>query len=54
MVAEVLAKNCPAPVECVGMRDEFGGSGKPEELIKKYGMAVKNIKEAVKKVIKRK
>ncbi len=54
VVAEVLAKNCPAPMEFVGMRDEFGGSGKPEELIKKYGMAVKNIKEAVKKVIKRK
>lgn len=53
-VAEILAKNHPAPQEFVGMPDSFGESGQPEELLEKYGMGVKDIKEAVKRVIKRK
>ena len=53
-VAEVLAKNYPVPMEFIGMQDVFGESGEPNELIEKYGMGVKNIKEAIKKVIKRK
>ena len=52
-VAEVLAKNHPVPMEFVGMRDVFGESGPPNDLIEKYGMAVKDIKEAVKRVLKR-
>jgi transketolase len=53
-VAEVLGENFPVPMERVGMPDSFGESGKPEELLEKYGMSVKKIKEAVKSVIKRK
>jgi transketolase len=53
-VAEVLAENFPAPMERVGMPDSFGESGSPEELLEKYGMSVKKIKEAVKTVIKKK
>ncbi len=53
-VAEVLAKNYPVPMEFIGMRDKFGESGKPEELIKKYGMDIEDIKRSVRKVIKRK
>jgi transketolase len=53
-VAECLAQNFPVPIEFVGVRDEFGQSGKPEELIEHYGMGVKAIHEAVKKVIGRK
>ena len=53
-VAEVLAKHYPVPMEFLGMQDTFGESGKPEELIKKYGMDVRDIIRAVKKVIKRK
>ncbi|MCL5016000.1 MAG: transketolase family protein [Patescibacteria group bacterium] len=53
-VAEVLAKNHPTPMEFIGMRGIFGESGSAKELIEKYGMGVKDIKEAVKKVIKRK
>ena len=52
-VAEVLAKNHPVPMEFVGMRDVFGESGPPNDLIEKYGMGVKDIKEAVKRVLKR-
>lgn len=53
-VCEVLAQNCPVPVEMVGMSNSFGESGQPEELIEKFGMGVGAIKEAVKKVLKRK
>lgn len=53
-VAEVLAKKIPTPVEFVGMQDVFGESGKPDELIAKYGMDSKNIVRAAERVIKRK
>lgn len=52
-VAEVLAKNFPVPQEFIGMQNVFGESGEPKELIEKYGMGVKDIKLAVKNVIKR-
>ncbi len=53
-VAEVLAKNHPVPQEFIGMQNVFGESGEPKELIEKYGMGVKDIKLAVKRVLKRK
>jgi len=53
-VAEVLAQNYPVPIEFIGMRDKFGESGEPEELIEAFGMGKDAIKEAVKKVLKRK
>jgi len=53
-VAEVLAQNFPVPVEFIGIQDLFGQSGTPDELIEHYGMGKDAIKEAVKKVLKRK
>jgi transketolase len=53
-VSEVLSKNFPVPMEFVGMPDSFGESGKPEELLAKYGMKAKDIVEAVKAVVARK
>ncbi len=53
-VAELLAREKPMPIEFIGMQDTFGESGKPEELIEKYGMGAESIKKAVKKVIDRK
>ncbi len=53
MIAEVLAKHLPAPMEFVGLQDTFGESGKPVELIKKCKMDETAIIEAVEKVIKR-
>lgn len=52
-VAEVLAMNFPAPQEFVGIKDVFGESGKPNELFEKYGLGIKDIKEAAKKVVTR-
>ena len=52
-VAECLAKNFPVPIEFIGVDDQFGQSGTPEELIEHYGMGTKSIIEAVKRVSKR-
>ena len=52
-VAELLSQTMPAPQEFVGVRDQFGQSGTPDELIEHYSMGEKGIVEAVKKVISR-
>ena len=53
-VAECLVQNNPVPIEFVGVEDQFGQSGKPEELLEHYGLRISHIKEAVKKVLARK
>lgn len=53
-IAETLAENCPTPIEFVGVRDLFGQSGTPQELIEFYGMGFESIKNAVTKVLDRK
>ena len=53
-IAQVAAKNLPIPIEYVGTNDTFGESGKPSELLTKYGLDAHNIVEAVEKVIARK
>ncbi len=53
-VAEVISANQPVPMEFVGMKDSFGESGQPRELLEKYGMTDKEIITAVKKVLERK
>ena len=53
-IAEVLAKTTPLPIEFIGLQNTFAESGKPAELIEKYGMDAKAIKAAVKRVIRRK
>jgi transketolase len=42
-VAEVVAQHYPVPVKFIGMPDCFGESGKPSELMEKYGLTVKAI-----------
>ena len=54
MVAEVLAGKQPTPIEFVGVRDKFGQSGEPAQLLTHYGMDIQDIKDASKKVIERK
>lgn len=53
-VSEYLVEHHPVPIEFIGVRDEYGQSGTPDELIERYGMGVGHIKEAVEKVLKRK
>ncbi|MBX9852277.1 MAG: transketolase family protein [Cytophagaceae bacterium] len=52
-IASLLARNTPLPMEMVAVKDSFGESGTPDELMKKYGLKAENIVEAVLKVIKR-
>lgn len=52
-VAECLVKHYPVPIEFIGVDDQFGQSGTPEELIEHYGMGKDGIIKAVKKVLKR-
>jgi len=52
-VAEVLAENFPVPIEFIGVKDQFGQSGAPSELIEHYGMGKDSIKEAVKTCLRR-
>lgn len=42
-VAEVLSQNHPVKIKMIGMNDSFGETGKPEELMDKYGLTTKNI-----------
>ena len=53
-VAEVLAEQAPAPMERVGVKDTFGESGKPKELLAKYGLTAADVAEAARRVVARK
>lgn len=52
-VAEVLAEECPTPIEIIGAT-EFAESGDYEQLLEKYGYSAKSISEKCKKAIDRK
>ena len=53
-VAQVVAREKPVPMEFVNLGDRYALSGKPEELIERYGLTARDIEEAVKAVGKRK
>jgi transketolase len=53
-IAQLLGRELPLPLEMVAVNDEFGQSGKPEELLQKYGLEAANIVKAAQKVISRK
>ncbi|NFI56329.1 transketolase family protein [Clostridium botulinum] len=50
-VSEVLCEEMPVPVLKVGIEDTFGESGKPEQLLKAYGLTTEKIVEKAKKAI---
>lgn len=53
-VAEVLSARCPVPIEMVAVKDTFGESGQPQELMDKYGLNAAQIIASVKTVMRRK
>jgi transketolase len=53
-VAQVLARELPTPQEYVAVDDSFGESGKPSDLMVKYGLTADDIVKAAQKVINRK
>ncbi|MEG1284371.1 MAG: transketolase family protein [Romboutsia sp.] len=53
-VSEVVVENCPVVMKMVGVKDTFGESGTPAELLKKYGLTSDEIVIAVKEAISKK
>jgi len=53
-VSEVVVKECPVPIEFIGVKDRFGESGAPAELFELFGLTARHIVEAAKVVLKRK
>ena len=53
-IASLLVGKYPKPIEIVGVKDQFGESGKPEELLVKYGLSSGDIVDACKRAIARK
>ena len=50
-VAEVLAEHAPVPMRLVAVRDQFGQSGSPKELLAHYGLDAAGIQKAVKSLL---
>ena len=53
-VSEVVSEECPVVVKKVGVKDVFGESGTPMELLKKHGLTAENIVDAVKQAVAKK
>jgi len=53
-VLEVIAQEYPVPTEMVGIKDTFGESGEPRQLMEKYGLTSKEILEKARQALKRK
>ena len=53
-VAQCLIKNHLSPLEMVAVNDSFGQSGKPVELLAKYGLSPQDIVAAAEKSMARK
>ena len=54
IVARVLARNHPVPVEFVAIKDTYAESGSPADLLQKYGLTAGDIERAVRSVLGRK
>ncbi len=52
-IAELLSEKNPVPIEFIGVRDQFGQSGTPDELIEHYGMGASHVFDAAQRVLKR-
>lgn len=53
-IAHALGQHRPTPQEFVAVRDTFGESGTPDQLLKKYGLDTPDIVNAVDRVMARK
>jgi transketolase len=54
IIAGLLSKNHPVPLETIGIDDTYCKSGKPEELLELHGLTASQIEISVKKAIGRK
>lgn len=51
-VAELLGSEFPVPVKRMGVKDRFGQSGKPEDLLEHYGLTAKHIIAQARRMVK--
>ena len=51
LVAQVVVREKPVPMGFVAINDVYAKSGKPDELLQKYGLTADAIEQAVKSVI---
>lgn len=52
MVSQVVSSECPTLIKMVGIKDTFGESGTPDELMKKYNLTSEEIIKEVKSILK--
>jgi transketolase len=50
-VAQVVVREKPVPMDFIGIKDVYAKSGKPDELLRKYGLTAEAIEQAVRAVI---
>ncbi|MEY3598849.1 MAG: hypothetical protein RL521_1271 [Bacteroidota bacterium] len=50
-VAQTLAQHHPCPIHFIGVKDSFGESGTPDQLMTKYGLDTKSIYAAAKAML---
>ena len=53
-IAQLLARKRPTPLQMVAVNDSFGESGKPSDLMEKYGLTRTDIVKSVEKILTRK
>lgn len=53
-VAEVLSQNLPVPLKIIGVKDQFGESGEPNELLELFGLTKQAILKAITQVLRMK
>jgi len=53
-IAELLVENYPVPMQRIGMKDRFGESGEPNELLEYFGLDAKHIRLAAHHIVERK
>ncbi len=54
IVAQIVARHQPVPMEFVAIKDTYAESGKPAELLQRYGLTAKDIEQAVHGVLEKK
>jgi transketolase len=54
LVAQVVVRHQPVPMEFVAIKDTYAKSGKPSELLERYGLTEKDIERAVKLALAKK
>ena len=52
-IGEVLSENIPVKLKRIGIEDQFGQSGTPDELLNYYGLSVENIVKVAQQMVKR-